>query len=137
MSLTTFISVILSLPKFLSDKNLSWNKNEGIQFVTKAFDKTVKAAFLGVGYGVTFARNKIMMSKYRTNFHNNDNQSGPLNQRIQEEKRIKEEKNDLQITMKFFEKARLQFSAFANANMIECMEEKDVENYLYQRPLKH
>ena len=65
-----------------SDGKLSWNKNEGIQFVTKAFDKSVKAAFLGVGYGVTFARNQIMMRNMQ--FTNENNQSGPLNQRIGE-----------------------------------------------------
>lgn len=54
-----------------SDGQLSWNKNEGIQFVTKAFDKSVKAAFLGVGYAVTFARNKIMMSGMKYNKKNN------------------------------------------------------------------
>lgn len=54
-----------------SDGKLTWNKNEGIQFVTKAFDKSIKAAFLGVGYAVTFARNKIMMSGMKYNNKNN------------------------------------------------------------------
>lgn len=65
-----------------SDGKLSWNKNEGIQFVTKAFDKSVKAAFLGVGYGITFARNKIMMRGME--FTNENNQSGPAKTRINE-----------------------------------------------------
>lgn len=56
-----------------SDGQLSWNKNEGIQFVTKAFDKSVKAAFLGVGYGITIIRNKVMMSGMK--FKNKDNQN--------------------------------------------------------------
>lgn len=47
-------------------------------------------------------------------------------------KRLKDEKPELQISMKLFEKARLQFSAYSHINMIECMDEKDVENYLYQ-----
>ncbi len=46
--------------------------------------------------------------------------------------RIKKEQNDLQITTKVFEKARLQFSAFANANMIECMEENEAIERIYQ-----
>lgn len=33
-----------------SDKSLSWNKNEGMQFVTTAMDKSIKFAFLGAGY---------------------------------------------------------------------------------------
>ena len=45
-----------------SDGKLSWNQNEGIQFVTRAFDKTIKAAFLAVGYAVTIAGNKINLS---------------------------------------------------------------------------
>lgn len=56
-----------------SDGKLSWNKNEGIQFVTKAFDKSVKAAFLGVGYGITIAKNKIKMRNMDyTKSHNKD-----------------------------------------------------------------
>ncbi|MBD5389233.1 hypothetical protein HDR63_03180 [bacterium] len=46
--------------KFLSDPSLSWNKNEGMQFVTNAIDKSIRTAFLGVGYGVTILRNAIM-----------------------------------------------------------------------------
>jgi len=59
-----------------SDGKLSWNKNEGIQFVTKAFDKSVKAAFLGIGYGITIVKNKIMMSGMK--FNNRNNQNGTL-----------------------------------------------------------
>lgn len=33
-----------------SDKSLSWNKNEGMKFVTTAMDKSIKFAFLGAGY---------------------------------------------------------------------------------------
>lgn len=67
-----------------SDGKLSWNKNEGIQFVTKAFDKSVKAAFLGAGYAVTFARNKIMMSGMK--FKDKNNKKGPLGERMNEER---------------------------------------------------
>ncbi|MBO7042322.1 MAG: hypothetical protein J6W08_00445 [Alphaproteobacteria bacterium] len=71
--------------KIFSDGELSWNKNEGIQFVTKCFDKSIKAAFLGVGYGITFIRNKIMMSGMK--FKNKNNQKGPLQGRIDEIKK--------------------------------------------------
>ena len=45
-----------------SDGKLSWNQNEGIQFVTRAFDKSIKAAFLAVGYTATIIKNKINLS---------------------------------------------------------------------------
>lgn len=66
-----------------SDGKLSWNSNEGIQFVTKAFDQSVKAAFLGVGYSITFVRNKIMMSGMR--FTNKSNAGGLLGKKKKEE----------------------------------------------------
>ena len=43
----------------LSDKNLSWNKNEGIQFVTKAMDKTAGLAIRGLGLATTGIHNFI------------------------------------------------------------------------------
>jgi hypothetical protein len=50
-----------------SDKSLSWNKNAGVQFVTTALDKSIKTAFLGVGYGVTIAGNAIRLSGSKFN----------------------------------------------------------------------
>ena len=44
-----------------SNKELSWNKNEGIQFVTNAMDKTLKTAFFLFGRGAAFAYNKYTM----------------------------------------------------------------------------
>lgn len=73
-----------------SDGKLSWNKNEGIKFVTAAFDKSIKAAFLGVGYGVTVVRNKIMMSGMK--FKNQDNQNkSELAKRFNEENTNKQQ----------------------------------------------
>lgn len=46
-----------------SDEKLSWNKNEGIAFVTKAMDKSLKFAIEGLGYGITIARNAIRLSR--------------------------------------------------------------------------
>ncbi len=43
--------------KWLSDDKLSWNKYEGVKFVTSAFDKAAKYAALGVGRGVAAIRN--------------------------------------------------------------------------------
>ena len=42
-----------------SDGKLSWNKNEGIQTVTKALDKTIKFGIQGIGYAATAAVNGI------------------------------------------------------------------------------
>ena len=42
-----------------SNKDLSWNKNEGVQFVTKALDKTIRIGSLAIGYGLTFVYNKV------------------------------------------------------------------------------
>ena len=66
-----------------SDGKLSWNKNEGINFVTTAFDKSVKAAFEGVGYGVTILGNTIRMSGRQ--FKNKNNQNGRLAERFNAE----------------------------------------------------
>ena len=41
-----------------SDKDLSWNKNEGIKFVTNAFDKTIKTGVKLAGYTATALANK-------------------------------------------------------------------------------
>lgn len=69
-----------------SDGGLSWNKNEGIKFVTGAFDQSIKAAFLGAGYAVTIVRNKIMMSNMQFTNKNNRNNS-ELAKRFAEEAR--------------------------------------------------
>lgn len=45
--------------KLFSDKDLSWNKTNGMQFVTNALDKSIKFAFMGIGYGITIAGNAI------------------------------------------------------------------------------
>lgn len=69
--------------KIFSNEKLSWNKNEGMKFVTGALDKTVRAAFLGVGYAVTIVHNKVKLSgrKYR----DRDNQHGALAERFNQE----------------------------------------------------
>lgn len=50
-----------------SDKNLSWNKSEGMQFVSNALDKSIKTAFMAVGYGVTMIGNEIRLSGSKFN----------------------------------------------------------------------
>lgn len=52
-----------------SDGGLSWNKNKCVEFVTTAMDKSIKAAFMGVGYMITVAGNayKLSGSKFNAN----------------------------------------------------------------------
>ncbi|MFQ6778465.1 MAG: hypothetical protein ACLRFI_04230 [Alphaproteobacteria bacterium] len=57
-----------------SDSGLSWNKDEGVKFVTTAFDKSVKTAFLMTGYAVTAVGNKIALSNRK--IKNKDNHKG-------------------------------------------------------------
>ncbi len=40
-----------------SDNKLSWNKNQGMQLISAALDKSIKYAMLGVGYGITAVAN--------------------------------------------------------------------------------
>jgi len=48
--------------KIFSDEKLSWNKNQGVQFVTKAMDKTAGLALQGVALAATGLRNAISHS---------------------------------------------------------------------------
>lgn len=43
----------------MSNKDLSWNKSEGVKFITNAMDKTFRFACLGIGYGATIAVNRF------------------------------------------------------------------------------
>jgi hypothetical protein len=46
----------------MSDTKLSWNKTEGMRFITNAMDKSIKFAFMGIGYGATIAGNALWLS---------------------------------------------------------------------------
>lgn len=50
-----------------SDGKLSWNKNQGVQFVTTALDKSIKTAFMGIGYTITMAGNAFKLSGSKFN----------------------------------------------------------------------
>ena len=50
-----------------SDGNLSWNKNEGVKFVTNAMDKTMRFAFLTAGYAITMAGNAFRLNGSKFN----------------------------------------------------------------------
>lgn len=58
--------------KIFSNKDLSWNKNAGAEFVTSALDKSVRAAFIGIGYGATMAINGIRKSRSKIRRENKD-----------------------------------------------------------------
>lgn len=50
-----------------SDGGLSWNKNQAVQFVTNAMDKSIKAAFMGIGYLITMGGNAIRLNGSKFN----------------------------------------------------------------------
>lgn len=50
-----------------SDKGLSWNKNEGVKFVTTAFDYTIKKGLQAVGYTLTGLGNMVRLSGSKFN----------------------------------------------------------------------
>ena len=52
-----------------SDKDLSWNKNEGVKFVTTAMDMGIKKAFQLAGYTLTAAGNLINRVGTKFNGH--------------------------------------------------------------------
>lgn len=57
----------------IGDKGLSWNKNEGVQFVTNAMDKTAKFALVGTGRLLAMARNTY--ERNRTKFKGQPNKN--------------------------------------------------------------
>lgn len=59
-----------------SDDKLSWNKNEGVQFVTRALDKSIKWAMMGIGYGITMAGNMYKLSGRKINKYSDKNGGG-------------------------------------------------------------
>ena len=67
-----------------SDSKLSWNKNETMQFVTKALDRTVKFAFMGIGYGITMAKNAYSLSKTKIKSYSDEhgNLAGAHNEHL-------------------------------------------------------
>lgn len=53
--------------KIVGDEKLSWNKNEGIKFVTSAMDKTARLAIMGAGAAFTAAHNAFQHSRTKFN----------------------------------------------------------------------
>ena len=69
---------------FMSNEKLSWNKNEGVKIITGAMDKTIRAAFIGVGYGATILWNTARKtgSKFDQKFM--DNKKDKTGQRMKQ-----------------------------------------------------
>lgn len=79
-----------------SDPNLSWNKsNDAIKFVTMAFDKSLKTAFMGIGYGITIVGNTIK----RTGIKYNGNMGRIAKQNEIKSKINEDEKSSLEKTL--------------------------------------
>lgn len=72
---------------FLSNKGLSWNKNEGVQFVTKAADKTLEYLIRGAGRGIVLLKNIYQKNrtKFRGDAENLQNDINAANARRQQE----------------------------------------------------
>lgn len=78
-----------------SDKNLSWNKNSAVQFVTSALDKTLKFAFKTIGYTITVAGNAINSRNRR--FNGNTDQLDAMIERESAKNQAKKDRLDKQI----------------------------------------
>ncbi|MBD5391371.1 hypothetical protein HDR66_01035, partial [bacterium] len=61
----------------LSDKDLSWNKNEGMRVVTKAMDKTIKYSIVAAGRTLAAARNAVRHAN--TKFNGDISKNNDLN----------------------------------------------------------
>ncbi|MBR2011795.1 MAG: hypothetical protein IKA08_00820 [Alphaproteobacteria bacterium] len=75
-----------------SDKGLSFNKTDGVKFVTNALDKSIKTAFMGIGYGVTMIGNAIKLSgrKIKHFSDKNGNFKSEHNQYLQNQQQEKQ-----------------------------------------------
>ena len=77
-----------------SDKDLSWNKNKAVQFVTNAFDKSLKWAFMTIGYGITFVGNEIRLSNSKFKQYGDPHAVEAENNRINAERTRHEQERD-------------------------------------------
>lgn len=77
-----------------SDGKLSWNKNEGIQFLTKALDKSIKFAFKSIGLGASYAWNRYKMRK--KGFTDEDNQNGALGKAFKAQQEMIQSDKDIE-----------------------------------------
>jgi len=102
-----------------SDGKLSWNDNEAIQFLTRAFDKSIKAAFLGIGYAVTIVKNKISLSNSKFTDRNNRNNSELAKRFRKAQQNLANGKQTLQKELTAEKNNRTQKEAEQNAALAE------------------
>ncbi|MBQ8367883.1 MAG: hypothetical protein IJX43_02390, partial [Alphaproteobacteria bacterium] len=86
-----------------SDGKLSWNKNEGMKLVTTALDKSIKTAFMGIGYGITMVGNAIKMSNRKIK-----NYSGDKNFKKEHDAYLDQQANDKQALVDLLANERTQ-----------------------------
>ena len=106
----------------MSNKDLSWNKNEGVKFVTTALDKSVRAAFIGLGYGATMAINGIRKSRSKIK------RPGKLLNKAHEDWRTDTEaqKLDMQNAHDRAERRKIWAERFVNASRPQTAIEHDI-----------
>lgn len=77
----------------LSDPNLSWNKNEAVQLVTNAMDKTIEYGFRTLGYGITIVGNayKLRRSKFKGKSKEFDEERKRMKAQDDMDKQLKED----------------------------------------------
>ena len=86
-----------------SDGKLSWNKNEGMKLVTTALDKSIKTAFMGIGYSITMVGNAIKMSNRKIK-----NYSGDKNFKKEHDAYLDQQANDKQALVDLLANERTQ-----------------------------
>ncbi len=85
----------------VGDKDLSWNKNEGVQFVTKAMDNVAQFALVGTGRLLAMARNTYERNSTKFKGQPNKNLSMAIdgwNQQNDQEKNAAQQVHNINIT---------------------------------------
>ena len=104
-----------------SDKNLSWNKNAGVQFITNALDKSIKFAFMGIGYGITMAGNAIKLSGSK--FHGNRDRMKSAQTNWENENQANlQQKRQMQATLDNQDRQLIQVEQQNKANVNQGMQ---------------
>ncbi|MBE6459415.1 MAG: hypothetical protein E7009_00315 [Alphaproteobacteria bacterium] len=87
-----------------SDKSLSFNKTDGVKFVTNALDKGIKTAFMGIGYGITIIGNAIKLSGRKINKFSDKNG----NFKSEHDQYLQQQQNDKQSLQNLLTSERAQ-----------------------------
>lgn len=104
-----------------SDKNLSWNKNAGVQVITNALDKSIKFAFMGIGYGITMTGNAIKLSGSK--FHGNRDRMKSAQRKWEDENQANlQQKRQMQATLDNQDRQLIQVEQQNKANVNQGMQ---------------